>query len=271
MTKNVQHPRGTTAAEDSITGLVGQLRVDTERRELRLHDGATPGGMVIPNNTTVGELVASAIADAGVGVQANIHIAASAAALAALTPSLYAIAILNTDTYAALYTWVNNATYYNALHGHIASTVTPGTYWRPVVNGADVLLIDGTDATEGTARWDLPVGMTIMASIIYAPDTYDYNLALQKDTSLLSGYYVEGAGGNTSTAHTAFLHRNINQEGTLDQLFYDKDSNQYIYTYNEGANCEALVGTWTCRGVTVTVPEGETDGFFVSGTYQRVA
>ncbi|MCA9916183.1 MAG: hypothetical protein KC496_22660, partial [Anaerolineae bacterium] len=66
MTKNVHHPRGTTAAEDSITGLVGQLRIDTERRELRLHDGATPGGVVIPNNTTVGEVVGTAIAGAGV-------------------------------------------------------------------------------------------------------------------------------------------------------------------------------------------------------------
>lgn len=155
MTKNVQHPRGTTAAEDSITGLVGQLRIDTERRELRLHDGATPGGVVIPNSTTVGEVVATAIAGAGVGVQANILIAASTVALAALTPSLYTLAILNLDDFSALYTWVNNNTHYDATQGHVLSTVTPGTYWRPVgqYTGGDLLTASSTVYPVGTVLW----------------------------------------------------------------------------------------------------------------------
>lgn len=47
--KTVQNPRGITAAEDLLVGPEGQIRVDTSRGELRLHDGVTAGGRRIPN------------------------------------------------------------------------------------------------------------------------------------------------------------------------------------------------------------------------------
>lgn len=47
--KKLQHPRGNTAANDLYTGLPSQLTVDSERWELRLHDGETPGGHRILN------------------------------------------------------------------------------------------------------------------------------------------------------------------------------------------------------------------------------
>ena len=39
--------RGTTAENDAFTGAEGELTFDTERKELRIHDGETEGGIVI--------------------------------------------------------------------------------------------------------------------------------------------------------------------------------------------------------------------------------
>lgn len=45
--KQVQFRRGTTAENDSFIGAEGELTVDTERKEFRLHDGSTAGGFLI--------------------------------------------------------------------------------------------------------------------------------------------------------------------------------------------------------------------------------
>lgn len=46
-TKVVRQPRGTTQESDAYTGPSGQITVDVDRLEIRLHDGATPGGIRI--------------------------------------------------------------------------------------------------------------------------------------------------------------------------------------------------------------------------------
>ena len=43
----VKRRRGTTAENDAFTGAEGEITVDTERHELRVHDGATQGGFRI--------------------------------------------------------------------------------------------------------------------------------------------------------------------------------------------------------------------------------
>lgn len=47
--RNLLHPRGPTEDNDAYTGPESQLTVDTDRWELRLHDGLTPGGHRILN------------------------------------------------------------------------------------------------------------------------------------------------------------------------------------------------------------------------------
>lgn len=49
MTKNrtIQIYRGTTAQNDAYTGFAGELTMDTDKKEIRLHDGSTQGGKVI--------------------------------------------------------------------------------------------------------------------------------------------------------------------------------------------------------------------------------
>lgn len=43
----IQLKRGTTAQADEYVGRVGELTADIERKELRLHNGVTPGGVVV--------------------------------------------------------------------------------------------------------------------------------------------------------------------------------------------------------------------------------
>lgn len=47
MAKKLQILRGTTAQNDSYTGSIGELTMDTEKVEVRIHDGTTQGGKTI--------------------------------------------------------------------------------------------------------------------------------------------------------------------------------------------------------------------------------
>lgn len=49
----VKRRRGTTAENDAFTGAEGEIVVDIERHELRVHDGVTQGGFVIPTTRTM--------------------------------------------------------------------------------------------------------------------------------------------------------------------------------------------------------------------------
>lgn len=44
----IQFVRGTTAANQAYTGPIGTFSIDTELKQVRLHDGVTAGGSVIP-------------------------------------------------------------------------------------------------------------------------------------------------------------------------------------------------------------------------------
>lgn len=52
MAKILQLRRGTTAQNDAFTGADGEVTVDTEKKALRLHDGATVGGTEIGKTPT---------------------------------------------------------------------------------------------------------------------------------------------------------------------------------------------------------------------------
>jgi hypothetical protein len=47
MATQVQFRRGTTAQNNSFTGAVGELSIDTEVKSIRIHDGSTAGGFGI--------------------------------------------------------------------------------------------------------------------------------------------------------------------------------------------------------------------------------
>jgi hypothetical protein len=56
MSTKVQIRRGSTSSANAFTGAEGELYVDTDQNDLRVHDGSTPGGFRLPNFDTVGAL-----------------------------------------------------------------------------------------------------------------------------------------------------------------------------------------------------------------------
>jgi len=50
----LQFRRGTTSQNNSFTGSAGEISVDTETNQLRIHDGSTAGGFVISGGESGG-------------------------------------------------------------------------------------------------------------------------------------------------------------------------------------------------------------------------
>ena len=48
MAKQIQLRRGTTSQHSSFTGAVGEITIDTDKDEIRIHDGSTAGGIAVP-------------------------------------------------------------------------------------------------------------------------------------------------------------------------------------------------------------------------------
>ena len=51
MAKQIQLRRGTTVENNAFTGANGELTYDTEKKQLRVHDGSTVGGKVVDDPT----------------------------------------------------------------------------------------------------------------------------------------------------------------------------------------------------------------------------
>lgn len=49
MSEQWQIRRGTTAENDNFTGAEGEITMDTDKKQLRVHDGQTQGGKTIPD------------------------------------------------------------------------------------------------------------------------------------------------------------------------------------------------------------------------------
>ena len=63
----VKRRRGTTAENDAFTGAEGEITVDTERHELRVHDGVTQGGFKIGGGSgrNIGDIFITKRTDSG--------------------------------------------------------------------------------------------------------------------------------------------------------------------------------------------------------------
>ncbi|MFQ6778236.1 MAG: hypothetical protein ACLRFI_02990 [Alphaproteobacteria bacterium] len=47
MSRQIQIRRGTTVENNNFTGAEGEITVDTTTKQLRIHDGTTPGGFIV--------------------------------------------------------------------------------------------------------------------------------------------------------------------------------------------------------------------------------
>lgn len=53
MSRQIQLRRGTAAQHETFTGADGEVTVDTTNKTLRVHDGATPGGVALARQSTL--------------------------------------------------------------------------------------------------------------------------------------------------------------------------------------------------------------------------
>ena len=77
MANRLQLRKGTTAQNTAFTGAVGELTYDTEKKQLRVHDGITVGGKVVDDTTRD---VTSQVSDATETVAGKAKIATTAIA-----------------------------------------------------------------------------------------------------------------------------------------------------------------------------------------------
>ena len=79
MAIQIQLRQGTTTEHNTFTGAVGELTYDTEKKQLRVHDGITVGGKVVDDTT---RNVTSQVSNATETVAGKAKIATSAIAQA---------------------------------------------------------------------------------------------------------------------------------------------------------------------------------------------
>lgn len=65
MSEQWQIRRGTTAENDNFTGAEGEITMDTDKKQLRVHDGQTQGGKTIPD---IGMILNAILPDYNAGV-----------------------------------------------------------------------------------------------------------------------------------------------------------------------------------------------------------
>lgn len=118
--KIVQMPGGPTSEENAVIGAARQLRIDTDRGTVRVHDGQTPGGMELPNTDMVKQLIAGG-GGSGSGT-ASISYFATQAELIASVPTPNAIAVVGENGLEDIYVWRSGAgdggTLTSAVDGH---------------------------------------------------------------------------------------------------------------------------------------------------------
>lgn len=251
--KTVQIPRGPTPLEDGIVGPEGQIRMDTSRHEIRLHDGITPGGQRIPNLDTISELIATG-AETVVG---QVQIYDSEASLAAAPVSVDTLAIISQDGTDDAFVWrlsgdqgaIQSSVqgFWHRLDGQAGLMVR---FWRAgLINlqvggaapGANqnitvwidtgiVKMYDGTSYIAATpllfARLMANVGSYITGSLTFPPriDVTESDVA-DLNTPTDSGWYRSTAGASNSPVAgvNSFEHRAINAT-TAIQIFYVEGS-----------------------------------------------
>lgn len=92
----IQFLRGGTFSNDSYTGPVGSFTIDTEANNIRLHDGVTVGGFIIPNINSLNK------GDVGLLNVENYPIATLSEAIEGTSTTTYLTPALTTELAIAL-------------------------------------------------------------------------------------------------------------------------------------------------------------------------
>ena len=215
MAKQIQLRRGTTAQTSTFTGLVGEVTVDTDKKALVVHDGATAGGNPVPTVLAYSgifkkgtwNIVAftktgngSATLASQLVVEINNSIYTYASGLSIFMPTLtagtdYAIYACNDGTVRA-----DSSFSYPTGYSTTTSRQIGGFHYAPGGNAAAQSGGDTTPSINAYSFWDLkfrpnvldPRGMTLVAGGFWADI---YFLGVDHITNGTSKYNVTMADG----------------------------------------------------------------------------
>lgn len=148
MAKQLQLRRGTTIQNEAFTGAVGELTLDTDTGEIRVHDGVTQGGAefidavvefqkpTAENGYTWYRLYASGWVEQG-GIlfpTASTPTRASVVLPVTMSSNVYSVQVTSGDNTAdaSIYSYYTNRTTtgFEILHNHTTSSYTIGDSWQ---------------------------------------------------------------------------------------------------------------------------------------------
>jgi len=154
MPTQLQLRRGTTSQNDAFTGAAGEVSVDTDMDDLRVHDGSTAGGFEVPSFGATGNLgvcgnTVPAASTVTWGVPANVVIR---------TNAHQGNVIIGDSTATSSYKLDVRGT------ANLASVTVNGAFTFPTVDGTEdyVMSTDGSGALSWVAGGEaIPVGIVI--------------------------------------------------------------------------------------------------------------
>lgn len=221
----VKRRRGTTAENDAFTGAEGEITVDTEKHELRLHDGQTQGGFVIGaggsgSGRNIGDIFYTTRKDSGLGGAVEC----------------------NGGTY-------NTEDYTGA--GSIGELLEADKL--PYVSLAEYATLLSTNGVVGVFGWDgtgttsfrVPTLQDVFIECGQAAQLGNYmpaglpNITAQADGIMHNGGLSESGAFNGSTVDSAYGHGSGNYDNLLTLKFNANKSNS-IYGNSDTVQPKAV-------------------------------
>ena len=204
MAKKLQILRGTTAQNDAYTGSIGELTMDTEKVEVRIHDGTTQGGKTIGSG-------------GGASLPILTHVFSD--------HKLNDISWLNADTFS----WQSGDVYVAAYNHLVEDITSTDNGYITTANGV-TFYRDSSKDKDGLIAWTSTDSTTIYTSnppiIGETPSAWDDNRQ------------VWGAYGSTISSGS-----NVAQQDTVDGIsitFYRADDGHKICMQDQEANVQAI-------------------------------
>lgn len=124
LNRRIQHIRGTTAQNNVFTGRSGELTIDTDTNEVRVHDGSTAGGHRLYTKAEVDTLLSSKVTQTDIDTS-----------IAALLSAVYPVSSL----------------YFGTQTTCPMAVLIPGSVWELVPSGKALWTSNGTNANTTIA------------------------------------------------------------------------------------------------------------------------
>jgi hypothetical protein len=197
-----QFRRGSTSQNNSFTGAVGELSIDTTLKQIRLHDGSTAGGTIVGGYATTGSgnvvlatgatIVSPIINSPTINTATNFNSTLNSSTLntATIVGSTINSSTINTATING--STINTATIVNPTITNYTETVYTATTATITINLANGTIQEITLNANGTITLPSSVAGKSYTIIVTYSGSYSLTWA--------GGSTLKWAGGTTPTA-----------------------------------------------------------------------